>query len=72
MVKRKDILKFFKEEGFVLVKGTNHDRLVHPDGRWTTLGRHTEIGNRLFDEMKSRQGSNDLRRGKGAGDASHI
>ncbi|MFR5091935.1 MAG: type II toxin-antitoxin system HicA family toxin [Adlercreutzia equolifaciens] len=49
-------MKFFKEEGFVLVKGTNHDRLVHPDGRWTTLGRHTEIGNRLFDEMKKQAG----------------
>lgn len=56
MVKRKDVVRFFKEEGFVLIKGTNHDRLVHPDGRWTTLGRHTKIGNKLFEEMKKRRG----------------
>lgn len=52
MVKRKDVIKYFKSEGFVLINGTNHDRLVHPDGRKTTLGRHVEINNLLFEEMK--------------------
>lgn len=56
MVKRKDVVKFFKSQGFVVQGGTNHDRLVHPDGRWTTLGRHKELSNRLFEEMKKQAG----------------
>lgn len=52
MVKRKDVVKFFKARGFVVAKNKGHDKLVHPDGRWTTLGRHTEINNRMFEEMK--------------------
>lgn len=52
MVKRKDVIKFFKAYGFELEHGTNHDRLKHPDGRWTTLGRHVEINDRKFDDMK--------------------
>lgn len=52
MVKRKDVLNFFISEGFKLKGGTNHDKLVHPDGRWTTIGRHKEINDRLFEEMK--------------------
>ncbi len=56
MVKRKDVVKLFKAEGFAIVPGTNHDKLVHPDGRWTTLGRHAEINDRLFKEMKKQAG----------------
>lgn len=56
MVKRKEVVRFFKENGFELKGGTNHDKLVHPDGRWTVVGRHTEIGGRLFDEMKKEVG----------------
>ncbi|WP_165046166.1 type II toxin-antitoxin system HicA family toxin [Adlercreutzia sp. ZJ138] len=52
MVKRRQVELFFKEHGFINEGGTNHDKLVHPDGRWTTLGRHKEISNKLFDEMK--------------------
>ena len=52
MTKRKDVLKFFKEQGFELRKGSNHDKLVHPDGRWTVIGRHQEINNKLFERMK--------------------
>ena len=52
MTRRKDVLKFFKEQGFELQKGTNHDKLVHPDGRWTVIGRHQEINNKLFERMK--------------------
>lgn len=55
MAKRKGVVRFFKKKGFVLVKGTNHDRPGHLDGRRTTLGRHTEISSRLFKEMKSRR-----------------
>ncbi len=56
MVKRKDVVKFFKQEGFEVVSNKKHDKLVHPDGRWTTLGRHTELSNKLFEEMKKQAG----------------
>lgn len=56
MVKRREVERFFKEHGFENVGGTNHDRLQHPDGRWTVLGRHQEIPNRSFEEMKKQAG----------------
>lgn len=56
MVKRKDVIKFFKAYGFKLEHGTNHDKLKHPDGRWTSLGRHAEINDRKFDDMKKQVG----------------
>ncbi|MCI8367273.1 MAG: addiction module toxin, HicA family [Eggerthellaceae bacterium] len=56
MTKRKDVIRFFRARGFVLIPGTNHDKLVHPDGRRTTLGRHTEVPNVLFEEMKKQAG----------------
>lgn len=56
MTKRKDVIKFFKAHGFELFANKGHDKLVHPDGRWTTLGRHVEISNRLFEEMKKQAG----------------
>ncbi|WP_296012647.1 type II toxin-antitoxin system HicA family toxin [uncultured Adlercreutzia sp.] len=57
MPNRREVIKFFKARGFVLVAGTNHDRLVNPDtGRWTTLGRHSEIPRKLFEEMKKQAG----------------
>lgn len=56
MTKRKDVIKFFRSHGFEIEGGTNHDRLIHPDGRWTTLGRHQEISNHLFEEMKKQAG----------------
>ena len=56
MVKRRDVVKFFKSQGFVIKGGTNHDKLVHPDGRWTILGRHAEIDNDTFKLMKKQAG----------------
>lgn len=56
MVKRKEVVKLFKDNGFELKGGTNHDKLVHPDGRWAVVSRHAEIGNRLFEEMKKEAG----------------
>lgn len=56
MVKRRTVEQFFKENGFVNEGGTNHDRLVHPDGRWTVLGRHKEINDKLFERMKKEAG----------------
>ncbi len=56
MVKRKDVIRFFRLRGFSLEKAANHDKLVHPDGRWTVLGRHREIRNRTFEDMKKQVG----------------
>ena len=59
MTKRKDVLKYFMDRGFVLKKGTNHDKLVHEDGRWTVIGRHQEINNLLFERMKKEAKTSD-------------
>jgi len=56
MVKRKDVEAFFRLHGFVNVGGARHDRLQHPDGRWTVLERHREIPDRLFEKMKKQAG----------------
>ena len=56
MVKRREVVKFFKSHGFVNMGGTNHDKYVHPDGRWTEIGRHAEIDDVLFKEMKKQAG----------------
>lgn len=56
LVKRRDVLRFFEANGFVIKGGTNHDKLVHPDGRRTYLGRHAEIDNKLFEKMKKEAG----------------
>lgn len=59
MVKRRYVIRFFRAHGFVLEKATNHDKLVHPDGRWTVLGRHQEIRNSMFRKMKKQAGIED-------------
>lgn len=56
MIKRKDVLAFFEENGFENRGGRNHDLLLHPDGRRTVLGRHREISNVMFEEMKKQAG----------------
>lgn len=56
MVKRRAVLKFFESRGFVCHGGTRHDKLKHPDGRWTVLERHAEIDDRLFEAMKKQAG----------------
>ena len=56
MVKRKEVEDFFRGHGFVNLGGARHDRLQHPDGRWTVLVRHREISDRLFEEMKKQVG----------------
>lgn len=56
MVKRKDVVRFFTAHGFVNLGGTNHDRYRHPDGRWTVIGRHQEISDRMFEAMKKQAG----------------
>lgn len=56
MVKRKEAVKFFTSNGFVSKGGTNHEKFQHPDGRWTVIGRHAEIPDRLFERMKKEAG----------------
>ena len=42
-MKRRDIIKKLTKAGFVASEGANHTKMSHPDGRWTVIGRHTEI-----------------------------
>lgn len=56
MVKRREVVSFFKSHGFINQGGTRHDRYQHPDGRWTVIERHSEIDNKLFEEMKKQAG----------------
>lgn len=56
MVKRREVIKFLQDNGFESKGGTNHEKMVHPDGRWTVVGRHAEIGNELFERMKKEAG----------------
>ena len=56
MVKRRVVEEFFKQHGFENLGGTNHDRLQHPDGRWTILARHKEIPDLMFEKMKKQAG----------------
>lgn len=55
-MKRREVVKFFEAHGFVNMGGTNHDKYVHPDGRWVMIGRHAEISNGLFERMKKQAG----------------
>ena len=55
-MKRREVVKFFEANGFVNMGGTNHDKYVHPDGRWVVIGRHAEISNGLFERMKKQAG----------------
>lgn len=36
----RELIKKLEAEGFVNQGGTNHDKLVHPDGRKTVVHRH--------------------------------
>lgn len=56
MVKRRTVIKYFEAHGFRCEGGANHDKLVHPDGRRTVIGRHREIDNNRFEDMKKQAG----------------
>ncbi|MCL2807011.1 MAG: type II toxin-antitoxin system HicA family toxin [Coriobacteriia bacterium] len=56
MVKRREVVKFFQGHGFVNKGGSKHDKVKHPDGRWTEIPRHTEINDLLFEQMKKQAG----------------
>ena len=42
-MKRREIIRKLRQAGFTAVERKNHTKLTHPDGRWTMIGRHTEI-----------------------------
>ena len=56
MVKRREVVRFFRRNGFKNEGGTNHDKFRHPDGRRTVIERHSEISNQQFEVMKKQAG----------------
>ena len=56
MVKRREVVRFFRQNGFKNEGGTNHDKFRHPDGRRTVIERHSEISNQQFEVMKKQAG----------------
>lgn len=56
MVERREVVRFFEQNGFKNKGGTNHDKFEHPDGRWTIVERHREISNGRFECMKKQAG----------------
>lgn len=56
MVKRREVVRFFERNGFTDGSSTNHDKFVHPDGRWTVIERHREISNEKFERLKKQAG----------------
>jgi mRNA interferase HicA len=52
MTKRRDVVSLLEANGFINRGGTNHDKFVHPDGRWTEVARHREISKWTFEEIK--------------------
>ena len=37
MVKRREVVRFFRQNGFKNEGGTNHDKFRHPDGCWLEI-----------------------------------
>ena len=56
MSKRRDVVRFLENKGFVNMGGANHDRFKHPDGRQTVVPRHREISDKLFEVIKKQAG----------------
>jgi mRNA interferase HicA len=50
------VVKLLERNGFINKGGANHDRFVHPDGRWTEVARHTEIIELTFKKIKKQAG----------------
>ena len=56
IVKRREVVRYFKKHGFVLSHGTKHDVYKHPDGRRVVVQRHVEITELMFKIMKKEAG----------------
>ena len=55
MVKRREVVKFLKENGFEEKGGTNHEKFYKGNKR-TVVPRHREISDRLFEDIKKQAG----------------
>lgn len=51
MVKRREVVRILKRNGFVNKGGAKHDTFKHPDGRRTTVPRHLEIADDTFEDI---------------------
>lgn len=51
MVKRREVVRILKRNGFVNMGGAKHDTFKHPDGRRTTVPRHQEIIDDTFEDI---------------------
>jgi mRNA interferase HicA len=56
MTKRRDVVRPLVSNGFINKGGANHDKYVHPDGRWTEVERHGEIPDLLVKKIKKQAG----------------
>jgi predicted RNA binding protein YcfA (HicA-like mRNA interferase family) len=56
MTKRRDVVRLLEKNGFANKGGMNHDKYVHPDGRWTEVPRHSEVDKWTFGKIKKQAG----------------
>ena len=55
MVKRREVIRLLRQNGFMPSTGTNHEHWT--DGkRFTQVPRHREISNQLFEKIKKQAG----------------
>lgn len=55
-MKRKDILKKLAEAGFTFEEGANHTKAKRADGKWTMIGRHTEVPEKTVWQIEKQTG----------------
>lgn len=58
----RELIKKLEEAGFVNKGGTNHDKMVHPDGRVTVIHRHK--GDIPLGTLKANQNQVTLTEGR--------
>lgn len=55
MVKRREVVKFLKDNGFESDNGKNHEHFIKGD-RFTQVPRHREISEEMFEKIKKQAG----------------
>lgn len=55
MVKRREVVKFLQDNGFVGDKGKRHEHFVKDD-KFTQVPRHREISEEMFEKIKKQAG----------------
>jgi mRNA interferase HicA len=56
MTKKRDVVRLLESNGFINKGGANHDKYVHPDGRWTEVARHSEIPELTAKKIRKQAG----------------